>query len=65
MSQVVGWGVQNQTDTEQYQEYWIVANSWGADWGENGYFRFSFNDTACAFGEGGTYNCGKTLHPPS
>ena len=29
---IVGWG---KTETEKY---WIIANSWGPEWGMNGYF---------------------------
>jgi len=41
---VVGWGKEGDT------EYWIVANSWGPKWGENGYFRIAFGE--CKFENG-------------
>ncbi|VDO24217.1 unnamed protein product [Haemonchus placei] len=30
---IIGWGKENGT------AYWIIANSWHNDWGENGFFR--------------------------
>lgn len=30
---IVGW------DTENNTKYWICCNTWGSDWGDNGYFK--------------------------
>jgi C1A family cysteine protease len=32
---VVGYG----TDAQSKQPFWLMRNSWGSSWGENGYFR--------------------------
>ncbi|XP_044746629.1 tubulointerstitial nephritis antigen-like [Coccinella septempunctata] len=34
---IVGWG--EEYTNKGYMKYWKVANSWGRDWGEDGYFR--------------------------
>ncbi|KJH43744.1 papain family cysteine protease [Dictyocaulus viviparus] len=31
---LIGWGVDDDGN-----KYWLAANSWNSDWGENGYFR--------------------------
>lgn len=34
---IIGWGYD-----ERYGSYWIAANSWGPNWGEEGYFNIPF-----------------------
>lgn len=40
---IVGWGVESGAEDEPNKDnkYWIIQNTWGEDWGENGYMRVS------------------------
>lgn len=38
---ILGWGLENSTP------YWLAANSWNTDWGENGFFRILRGEDHC------------------
>jgi len=42
---IIGWGIDGETSLP----YWLVANSWGTDWGEDGYFRIIRGTDDCSF----------------
>jgi hypothetical protein len=60
---IVGWG------REGTQFYWIVQNSWGPAWGEDGFFRIDNwkedNESSIAIGGGWACVQGATPAPPS
>ena len=43
-------------DSSAPEPYWIVKNSWGTDWGDNGYFKIKMGVNMCgtlsALGDG-------------
>jgi len=44
---VVGYGVETNTTSGEEMNYWRVKNSWGTDWGEDGYFRIKRGANVC------------------
>lgn len=43
--EIVGWGEDNE------EKYWIIKNSWGKQWGRDGYFYMSRGDNNCKIEE--------------
>ncbi|KAF8822608.1 cathepsin CPC1, partial [Cardiosporidium cionae] len=36
---IIGWGEEKSPTTGENKKYWIVRNSWGPNWGQEGYFK--------------------------
>jgi len=49
---LTGWG--KQTRAGQDETYWILRNSWGTSWGENGYIRILKGKNLCGIADEAT-----------
>ena len=48
---IVGFGVHVSSIRQKVVPYWIVKNSWGPGWGEQGYYRVYRGDGTCGLNE--------------
>lgn len=49
----VGYNVESEDDEDKH--YWRMLNSWGPDWGENGFFRIAFGNNVCGLASGASF----------
>ena len=50
---IVGYGT-----TDDGEDYWIVRNSWGPHWGEQGYIRLGRGQNTCGVANAAVYPTG-------
>jgi len=56
---IVGYG--NMTVNGTSEDYWIIRNSWGAFWGQQGYMKIIRGKNACGLANAASYPTGVTL----
>jgi len=44
---MLGWGVDTNENTGKEVKYWLLANSWNTDWGDNGFFKIIRGSDHC------------------
>ncbi|KAM4677020.1 cathepsin K-like [Discoglossus pictus] len=44
---IVGYGTEKGEEDDEAEDYWIIKNSWGKEWGENGFAKIKRNVNKC------------------